>query len=45
MLRGARAVSTAASPSGPVLNLVTARAMLPAMLVTLASLGAVKVGG
>lgn len=41
-LRGARAVS-AASPLSPVLNLVTARAMLPALVVTFASLGLIKV--
>lgn len=42
ILRGARA--TASSPSGPVLNAVAARAMLPALTLTLASLGATKVG-
>lgn len=44
LLRGARAVTaTAASPSAPVLNAVTARAMLPAVALTFASLGTVKV--
>ncbi|CAM9919816.1 unnamed protein product [Ectocarpus sp. 12 AP-2014] len=46
LLRGARAVSTPAavgSRSASVINAVTARAMLPAVVLTLASLGAVKV--
>ncbi|CAM9591100.1 unnamed protein product [Scytosiphon promiscuus] len=43
LLRGARAVTaTATSRSSPVLNAVTARAMLPTVVLTLASLGAVK---
>ncbi|CAM9115130.1 unnamed protein product [Ectocarpus fasciculatus] len=46
LLRGARAVSTPAavgSRSAGVINAVTARAMLPAVALTLASMGAVKV--
>ncbi|CAM9218430.1 unnamed protein product [Scytosiphon promiscuus] len=43
LLRGARAVTaTAASPSSPVINAVTTRAMLPAAALTVTSLGAVK---
>ncbi|CAN0445819.1 unnamed protein product [Ectocarpus sp. 12 AP-2014] len=46
VLRGARAVGTAAaagSPSAPVINAVTVRAMLPAVALTFASVGAVKI--
>lgn len=44
LLRGARAVTaTAASPSSPIFNAVTVRAMLPAVALTITSLGAVKV--
>ncbi|CAM9456628.1 unnamed protein product [Ectocarpus sp. 12 AP-2014] len=45
LLRGARAVSTpvaVGSRSAGVINAATARAMLPAVVLTLASLGAVK---
>ncbi|CAM9176121.1 unnamed protein product [Ectocarpus sp. 13 AM-2016] len=46
VLRGARAVGTAAaagSPSAPVINAVTVRAMLPAVALAFASVGAVKI--
>eukprot|EP00752_Nemacystus_decipiens_P010524 g9372.t1 len=42
ILRGARATANAAPSSGPVLNAVTVRAMLPALALTLASLGITK---
>lgn len=43
MLRGARAVSSAAVPSASVVNFNTARAMLPALATLLVSLGATEV--
>lgn len=44
VLRGARAEAAAAgSPSFPILNAETIEAMLPAMMLTLGSLGAIKV--
>lgn len=43
VLQGARAFSTAASPSTSAMNAVVARAMLPGLAATLASVGTFKV--
>ena len=43
ILRGARAMGVSVSPSASVLNVVTARAMLPGLATMFASLGAIRV--
>eukprot|EP00904_Undaria_pinnatifida_P002163 jgi/Undpi1/11948/HiC_scaffold_4.g01647.m1 len=43
VLKGARAVGASASPTGSVLNLVTARAMVPGLALMFTSLGSMKV--